>query len=144
MQGWGQGQGQGRGMGAGMGMRGDGGAMQRFAILDANDDGRISDDEAAAQREAVFYAMDADGDGSLTQEEYMDVRMGPGQGRNPERMQARQEAKAARFAPMDANGDGSVSKAEWMAAGEERYRASDTNSDGVVTPWEFRAQHRLR
>ena len=35
------------------------GPMRRFMIIDVNDDGQISDDEAAAQREMVFLAITA-------------------------------------------------------------------------------------
>jgi hypothetical protein len=133
MPGWGR---MGRGPDDGPGF------MMRFGVIDDNDDGRISDEEAAAQREAVFVAMDADDDGELTQEEYMEVRMGPGEGRNEERRKARQEAKLARFKPMDSDNSGKVSKAEWMAAGKKRFEDADADKDGVVTPWEFRSQHR--
>ncbi len=136
-QGWGQGWGRGR-----MGQEGGQGAMRRFEIIDANDDGRISDDEAAAQRESVFMAMDADDDSELTEEEYMEVRMGGDEGRNEERMKQRQEAKRARFAPMDADKSAKVSKVEFMAAGKARFTDADGDKDGMVTPWEFRSGHR--
>lgn len=135
-----RGDGPGRGMGMGRWGDGPGGNFAgRFSIVDANDDGRISDDEAASQREAVFAAMDADDSGDLTMEEYMTVRMGPGDGRNEERRKAREEAKKARFEPMDADKSGTVSKAEFMAEGKARFEAADADKDGVVTPWEFRA-----
>lgn len=118
------------------------GPMRRFMIIDVNDDGVVSDDEAAAQREMVFVAMDADDDGELTEEEFMAVRMGPGRGMNEERMKARQEAKRARFAPMDADKSGKVSQAEFMAEGKARFMAADTDKDGNVTPWEFRSMQR--
>ena len=117
------------------------GRMRRFTIVDVNDDGRISDDEAASQRELVFIAMDADDDGELTEEEFMAVRLGPGRGRNEERMKMRQEAKRARFAPMDGDKSGKVSKAEFMAEGKARFVAADADKDGNVTPWEFRSMH---
>lgn len=129
------------------GRRGEGredgpGFLQRFEAIDANDDGRISDDEAAAQRESVFLAMDADDDGELTEEEYMTVRMGPGEGRNEERRKQREEQKRSRFKPMDVDTSGKVSKGEWMTAGKARFAAADGDKDGVVTPWEFRSQQR--
>ena len=138
--GWARGAGKGMGWqrGAGQGR----GFMRRFGVIDENDDGRISADEAATQRESVFLAMDADDDGELTEKEYMTVRMGMGQGRNKARMEARQKAKRARFKPMDLDKSGTVSKAEWMSAGKARFEAADTNKDGVVTPWEFRAMRR--
>lgn len=143
MDGRGAGRGMGLGAGRGMGMRqGNPRFMARFAILDQNDDGRISDDEAAANREAVFYAMDSDDDQELTEEEFLAVRMGAGRQLNKARMKMRQEAKKARFAPMDTDGSGKVSQAEWMAEGEARFTSADTNGDGIVTPWEFRSRPR--
>jgi hypothetical protein len=117
------------------------GFMRRFAMIDGNDDGRISDDEAAAQREAVFLIMDSDDNGELTEVEYMETKMGPGEGRNEARMKARQDAKRARFAPMDTDKSGTVSKAEFMAQGKDRFAKADADGDGIVTPWEFRSVH---
>lgn len=127
---WGWGQGPGSGM------------MQRLGAIDTNDDGMISDDEAAAQVEWVFAAMDGDDDGELTEDEYLSVSMGPGRGFNEARQKVMQERKKTRFAQMDPDKNGKVSKAEFMAAGKARFEAADTDKDGRVTPWEFRAQHR--
>lgn len=134
MWGWGNGPGSGPMMGQGM--------MGRMAAIDTNNDGIIGDDEAAAQVESVFAAMDSDGDGELTEEEYMSVRMGPGfgQSRNEERQKAMQERKKARFVEMDADKNGKVSQAEFIAGGKSRFQTADTDKDGKVTPWEFRSQ----
>lgn len=116
--------------------------MERFGAVDGNDDGVISDDEAASQVESVFLAMDGDEDDELTMEEFMSVRMGPGAQQNEERQKARQDRKKARFADMDADKSGKVSKVEFIAAGKARFAAADSDKDGKVTPWEFRAQKR--
>ena len=125
---------------------GMGGAFHRFAIIDGDGDGAISDAEAAANHEEVFLTMDADEDGVLTREEYMAVRMGPGPmtagGWRRFEDQAIQR-KTAAFAEMDGDGDGSVSQREWMAAGEQRFAASDHDGDGVVSVWEFRSARRF-
>lgn len=133
---WGWGGGPGPGMMQGQGM------MGRMAAIDTNNDGVISDDEAASQVEAVFAAMDSDDDGDLTEEEYMSVRMGPqfGQGLNEARQKAMQERKKERFVEMDPDKNGKVSQAEFIAGGKARFQAADTDKDGKVTPWEFRAQ----
>jgi Ca2+-binding EF-hand superfamily protein len=120
------------------------GAMmrERFDSIDENGDGAIAVKEAAAWHDIVFVTMDADDNGALTFEEYMEVRMGAGAGKNPERQQARQEQKAARFPEMDANGDGTLSRQEFMAGGESHLMAADSDGDGQVSFEEFRDQHR--
>lgn len=113
----------------------------RFTMIDADQDGSISAEEAASAADEVFTAMDADDDGLLTEEEYMAVRMGPQYGFNAARQQAMQEAKAARFGEMDGDSDGSVSKEEFLAAAQAHYAASDADGDGKVTPWEHRSRN---
>ena len=137
--GYGMGFGMGQGMGQGMGR----GAAMRFSAIDQNNDGLINDDEAAANAEAVFAVMDADDDGELTEAEYAAVRMGPGDGRNMARQKAMQKRKADRFVLIDADKNKTVSQAEFMAAAEKRFAAADGNKDGKVTPWEFRANRRI-
>ncbi len=125
---------------------GMGGAFYRFAIIDADSDGTISDAEAAANHEEVFVTMDADEDGALTREEYLAVSFGPGPMMTDGRGRLREQAlarKAANFAEMDGDGDDSVTQREWMAAGEDRFVASDHDGDGVVTVWEFRSARRF-
>jgi hypothetical protein len=155
-QGYGMGQGypmgQGFGTGQGFGMMPGFGAgpmpgwrdpnapgRGRFATVDANEDGLVSDEEAASQADMVFTAMDADDDGALTTDEYMAVRMGPATGVNPEREAAMMTRKAERFDPMDADTDGKVTKAEFMAASQAQFTAADGDGDGRVTPWEMRS-----
>lgn len=138
--GWGQGQGQGAGMGRGAGRQAaDAPWRQRFASLDENGDGVVTRDELTAFAGNVFAAMDSDGDGKLTLAEYQGVRLGPANGRNPERAAQRQDRKVARFAPMDTNRDGFVSRDEFLAAhGSVLFTAMDRDRDGRVTPAEFR------
>lgn len=131
------------GFGGGMGgwnMRGIPG-RGRFNMIDANDDGVVSAEEAASAADDVFTAMDSDDDGMLTKDEYMSVRMGPASGWNPMRQEARQKAKAERFDTMDTDKDGKVSKAEFMAGAKAHHDAADTDGDGKVTPWEFRQRN---
>ena len=127
----------GNGYGPGMMQPGRG----RFTMIDTNDDGNISAEEAASAADEVFTAMDNDDDGLLTQEEYMSVRMGPQQGFNPARQAAMQEAKSARYGTMDANKDGSVSKEEFLGAAQSHYGSADGDADGKVSPWEYRRQN---
>jgi len=126
-------------MGWGMGPNGQG--RGRFAVIDLNDDGQISDEEAASVALDVFLAMDADDDGELTKEEYMTVRMGYGRGWNPARQAEMQERKSARFNEMDADGNGSVSRGEFLDAAKSHHAAADADADGNVSPWEHRRRN---
>jgi Ca2+-binding EF-hand superfamily protein len=128
---------EGRGGGRGEGR----GGMRMMAMIDTNSDGVIGDDEAASRVEGVFLAMDNDGNGEVTLEEYMAVRMGPGEGRNKDRMAQMQEAKKQRFEAMDTDKDGKVTKVQFLDAGKARFLAADSDKDGKVSPWEFRANH---
>ena len=130
----------GPGYGMGMGMMGQPG-RGRSMMMDANDDGVISAEEAASAADEVFTAMDADDDGKLTKEEYMAVRMGPQFGYNSERQATMQKAKEDRFAAMDADADGTVSKEEFLNAAQAHQAAVDADGDGKVTPWEYRRQN---
>jgi hypothetical protein len=140
MPGYGPGMMTGRGWGYGPGMM-DQPGRGRFTMIDANEDGVVSAEEAASAADEVFTAMDADDDGSLTKEEYMTIRMGPQLGYNPERQAARQKAKEDRFAAMDADGNGSVSKEEFMAAAQAHHASADADGDGKVSPWEHRGRN---
>jgi EF hand len=113
----------------------------RFALIDANEDGVVSGEEAASHADMTFTAMDADDDDTLTLEEFMSVRMGQPFGFDQDRQAAMQARKEARFTPMDGDKDGAVTKAEFMAASKAHFDAADQDGDGQVTPWEIRSSN---
>lgn len=104
--------------GMGDGMRG--GGMGGLMRADTNGDGMISREEAKAQADARFAAMDTNHDGVLTADELT----GPG---------ARGLARA------DADGDGKITHAEYDAAMAKRFARLDANGDGVISADEIRA-----
>jgi len=126
-------QGMGGGMGGGMGNP-NAPFMQRFKAVDENGDGFVSQAEMATNAENVFLAMDADGSGEITMEEFMTVRMNPDGGKNP----AMQQRKADRFPAMDTDSNGQVSKAEFVNRAAAGFAAADVSGDGRLDPMEFR------
>lgn len=107
--------------------------MRGMAMLDRDGNGMISAEEAAGEHEAMFEAMDDNGDGVLDKDEFMAVApRGGGRGMHRE----------DRFDELDANKDGNISKGEYMAGAEKSFKAADTDGDGTVTVWEYHAQPR--
>jgi Ca2+-binding EF-hand superfamily protein len=143
--GQGSGMGQGYGMAPGYGMRGQQPGMRQFrnrASVDTNDDGIVSNAEAARHFEDAFMTMDADDDGHLTKEEFFAIRFGsgPAQSRASGVNNRWKERKQKRFAEMDENKDGKITQAEFLAHGKRRFDDADRDKDGKVTAWEFRAR----
>lgn len=159
------GQGMGEGMDEGMGWRrhgrhhgkheqmgemdrgGPGGraGMRGPMVIDANGDGFIGPDEAAALADGMFMRLDRNHDNVIDEAEATD---GPGK-HGWRRWLGQQQAddlttklKAA-FAERDADKDGKVTKQEFMAFAQNRYASLDTAKDGKVSPWVFRAQPKL-
>lgn len=142
--GMGQGYHMGMGMGAGSGMMGPGG-MRGYAgtpPIDTDHDGIVSSTEAANYFDDAFAAMDGDGDGKLTLEEFSNVYFGPGPhvAMRGNRAQHWQERKEARFKEMDEDDDGTVTQEEFIAYGKTRFEEGDRDKDGKVTVWEFRSR----
>lgn len=139
-------------MGPGFGRMGPGhrdigprGPMRGFAFrggpIDTNDNGVISDGEAARHFEGRFIFLDADSDGSLTKDEYLRFRP-PFWMADRETMEKLEKRYEARLEEMDSDKDGKVAKSEYMAFHRKQFAAADSNEDGKVDVWEYRSQHR--
>ena len=111
--------GPGRGRGPGARDRGAG-VLRRF---DANGDGQITEREWMA----VFDNIDKDGDGVLSEAELKESAE-----------QARQEAGNRMFKRFDADGNGSIDASEFPGR-EEMFKRIDSDGDGQLSGEEFKA-----
>ncbi|MCA3279918.1 MAG: hypothetical protein ING10_11675 [Roseomonas sp.] len=122
------------------GQRGDGmmgfAAGEAFARADANNDGKVTREEANAWLAARFAEIDANKDGGLTQEEiraFYTARRGEGRS-PPEGMRERMETRqAARFRFVDADLDGKITLPELRVMADAMFRSMDADSDGALT-----------
>ncbi len=129
------------GMGGMMGGMMDGGPMGMgrmpmfdFAQLDANKDGKITAEELNQQRADRAKSLDADGNGTISLEEYTAFFRA--------QREAIQTARdTARFKALDADGNGQLSVAELIVRPMpmRMIERMDANNDGAVTQEEFDA-----
>lgn len=133
------------------GQRGDGMGMMGFAVgeafarADANNDGKVTRDEANAWLAARFAEIDANKDGGLTIEEtraFYTARRGEGRG-PPEGMRERMEThQSARFRFIDADLDGKITLPELRVMADAMFRSMDADSDGALTRAEVQRRGR--
>ncbi len=121
--------------------RGHGGPRFDFDAIDANGDGKITQAEIDAYRLAKFAEADTDGDGNLSVEELA----AQAEARKAEREARRAEMGAERIAKMvekkDTNGDGMLS-ADEMGDGDraaKMFEKLDTDGDGAISKEELEA-----
>jgi EF hand len=121
------------------GHKGHGGKGMR--MIDSNNDGIIGDDEASALADRDFTRLDQDRNGKVTEPEFV---AGPRGKRgwfnwSSEETAAVEKVRKDKFATLDANKDAGLDKTEFFADAKAKLAAADTDKDGKVTPWEFRA-----
>ncbi len=141
---------------------------QRFAKLDANQDGKVDEGDRAAHRQAkadaMFTAADTDRNGSISRAEF-DAAQAARQAKRAERRAAMAERRSGSehggghhgkrgkrghgggerlLAMVDTNGDKAVTAAEMRTAALARFDRIDANKDGQVTAEERSAMRAKR
>jgi hypothetical protein len=110
---------------------------------DTDHDGRVTRQEFDAVRAARFKATDANGDGWLSEEEYvaeyqarLEAQLAASDKSEEKKAEERQRQirqAHVRFSVLDANKDGKIQQAEYDASGARAFAEQDDDKDGVVT-----------
>ena len=103
---------------------------------DTNKDGAVDRAEWKAAQEARFKQLDANGDGKLTQDELFARTPAVGNSVLPSDRQV--ERQSAYFQRLDANKDGVVTLEEFMAQADRNFARCDVNKDGKTDTAECR------
>jgi EF-hand domain pair len=103
---------------------------------DTNKDGVVDRAEWKAGQEARFERLDANNDGKLTQDELFARTPAVGNSVLPSDRQV--ERQSAYFQRIDANKDGVVTREEFMAQGDRNFARCDVNKDGKTDTAECR------
>lgn len=106
---------------------------ERFAAMDADQDGTVTNAEMRAFHAARFAAADANGDGKLSVEEMDTLR----KAHRIERLQRM-------VAWMDTDGDGLIALEEMPNPAMRPMARMDTNGDGAVSQEELKAAEERR
>ncbi|MEM9128697.1 MAG: hypothetical protein AAGA97_03120 [Pseudomonadota bacterium] len=114
--------------------RGGGGHSRRnfFETYDKNEDGRIPEAEFRSVRDEGFARRDANGDGTVSPDEYV----GEYEKRLDQQL-AEQRDRAlkqgyVRFKALDSDGDGKMTREEFAASGKRMFSRLDDDDNGVV------------
>jgi hypothetical protein len=117
----------------GMGMGGEGrGAMllQMFDTIDANKDGKVTQEELAAHRAAEFAAADTNSDGALSAEELQAHMLAEMLARHSARMIENMDDDGNGSLSIDTDNDGAISKEEAEALAERMGKHRDGRGHG--------------
>ncbi|WP_027014335.1 EF-hand domain-containing protein [Comamonas composti] len=116
---------------------------------DVNRDGKVTREEYDEVRKQRFLAGDTNGDGWLSEEEYVAEFEGrlkqQYQGREPDARYAASIRQAhVRFGVVDKNRDGRFTLDEEMAMADKTFKEADVNGDGVVDDRDVREKKDIR
>jgi hypothetical protein len=124
-----------------------GSSADKFKLLDANGDGRVSQAEHAAGAHQMFVQADANGDGIVTAAELAVKHDSKADSTAQETSSTRGNPNAAvqeaneKIKLIDTDGDGKISLAESEAGSKAMFAKMDTDGDGYLSASECEAGH---
>lgn len=107
-----------------------GGMYGMMLGFDANEDGKLSQDEIDTGRANQLKKFDKDGDGMLNLAEYEALWL-----------EAMRDRMVDRFQDHDGNGDGKVTAEEFGERFADMVKFMDTNGDGILDESDMRRRH---
>lgn len=96
--------------------------------LDTNGDGGVSQQELDAYLSQRFTFLDADGNGTVTREEFRTAEE-----RDKTLQRQKQEYLDRTFGRLDSDSDGQLTKNELLTGASQRFKRGDTDGDGALT-----------
>jgi hypothetical protein len=103
---------------------------------DTNHDGQVPRAEFDAARDARFKAIDANGDGWVSDAEYLTEYLAHSDMTDEKKTEERQRQVRqthVRFGVLDTNKNERMEKAEYDVSGARAYAMNDTDKNGVIT-----------
>jgi Ca2+-binding EF-hand superfamily protein len=104
-----------------------------LTIYDTDDDGVVTREQYDAARQAAFKATDANGDGRIASDEYVDEFADRLDRQIARSRQAQLRQGHVRFESIDADKNGRISREEYVAMSARMFERADTNKDGTVS-----------
>ena len=101
-------------------------------LMDADGDGSVTAEEFKDFRAKNFAKADKNGDGSLNGAEFAELAKIKKELHKKAKEMAKKKKAKKYFGKLDADGDGKISKAEFDAKGERSFIRMDHNDDGVL------------
>ena len=118
-----------------------GDADAKFKAMDTNGDGRISEDEFEALSDRKFVEIDVNRDGRVTVMEMDNYKARVHPNKTDKGGWPARYTSAAEIKKIDVNSDGSVTEDEFETAAETKFDKIDTDGDDYLTITEWQEGH---
>ena len=107
----------------------------QFQAIDADGDGYLSEAELSGFQRKVFDTLDEDADGSFSLDQFVDIlkRQAAEQGMSAAQQAQMEERWVARFTGVDVNGNEIITLDEFELSHARRFKSKDQDGDGRLS-----------